>query len=240
MSSKIMRRFLGTILMFAFIFSAAAPSFAEPDWMSVDLDAIATAPDCTLLDSQRYLVLEAGQRFRGTPNERKAAEFMYDSFRGLGYSDVVHHEPAMTGTLTQVARVMFEEGPDILGNPTPNDSTFGTGGRFTGALVDLGIYAAGYAAPAGLTGNVVGAIRFTAAPNGAAINAIVAAFQTANPGATLTGLMTTRSDVPSIHLMPGAGVTGITANVHVLGTSYTNFNRALQLPYLTGLSIPAQ
>lgn len=240
MSHQKLRRLLGTILVLVLVFSASAQAFAEPDWMSVDLDAIETAPDCTLLDTQKYLVLEAGQRFRGTPNEHKAAQFMYDSFTGLGYADVVHHEPALTGTLTSVSRIDFQEGPDILGNATPNTDAFGTGGRFTGALVDLGTYAADYTAPAGLTGDVVGAIRFTAAPTGAAIDAIVAAFVAANPDATLTGLMTTRSDTAAMHLMPAANVSGITSGIQVLGTSFTNFNRALQLPYLTGLNMPEE
>ena len=192
--------------------------------------------DCTLRESMEYLVLECGQRFRGTPNEDKAAEYVYNKFKEFGYTDVQWAKPVMSGTITAISRIVLTEGPDILGNATPNTDAFGTGGRFTGALVDFGTFASGYVAPTGLTGNVVGAIRFTGAPTGANINSIVTAFNAANPGANLTGLMTTRSDTANTHTAPGAGLTGITSDIHVLGTAFTNFNRALQDATYTGFN----
>ena len=172
------------------------------------------APDCTLQDSMKYLVEECGQRLRSSTNEDKAAAFVQQRFIDFGYTDI---EWAKIPQVVTYYRLAFSQGPDVYGNASPATAAFG----FTGQLVDLGTHT-NYAVPAGVTGDIVGAVRFTAAPSAALLNGIITAVN-ANPGVNLTGILYTRSDGNSWYSQPSA----VAANVPTLGTSLTNYNRAL-------------
>ncbi|MDR0468420.1 MAG: M28 family peptidase, partial [Peptococcaceae bacterium] len=226
-----MKKFLSILVIFTLIFTSAAPmTFAKNQFQAYE--------EGNLIEYMTYLVYECGQSFRGTPNEKKAADYCYDVLAGFGYETEMYF-PSL-GNGNAVAIFEMSEGPDILGNASPNSAAVeGANGK----LIDLGTYGDDWAfsVPEGTEGNIVGAVRFTAAPTAAMINAIVAA-ATEDESVTLTGLMTTNISTATTMYGAPASLTG--TDVPCLGVAYSNMCRALQLPdygltkYLDGTPAP--
>jgi len=182
--------------------------------------AIVGEPDCTLRASMEYLVNECGQRFRKTPNEEKAAEFVYNRFKELGYDNAEWTDDIQTGSASNVGRIVFKNGPDILGNANPNNATFP---KIEGAkIVRLGLNGA-LEIPDGLSGDVIGALRFEGTAGTVSVASVAAAFNEKYPdtATNLVGLLTARVGLHGI-----TNITG-TANVPVISLSEYFFNRVL-------------
>ena len=178
-------------------------------------------PGCSLVQSMKYLVEECGPRLRGTPNEAKAAQYVRDRFVEWGYKGVRWETPAITsGSLTSVNRMVLAQGPEIYGNSSPTALDVTT---FSGKLVDLGTHT-DYEIPVGTTGDIVGAVRFSAAPTAALINGIISDIN-ANPGVNMTGVFFTRTDGTAPYSAHPAAVTGL--NLPAFSSVLSSFERAL-------------
>ena len=147
--------------------------------------APAEAAEDTLTASMEYLVDECGSRLYGTPNEEKAAAFVKAQFESFGYSDVQWVQPTLN-SVSYVGKLSFSDGTqDIYGNCYPNSDAFA---KVTAKLVDLGTDTA-YAVPTGITGDIIGAVKFAEAPTLDAVNAIAAKIAADYTDVTLKGLL---------------------------------------------------
>jgi len=189
-----MKKLVTIAVVFALVFTLAVPTFGVST-TPIYNDSIDPDPGCTLWASMKYLSDDLGQRVRRTPNEAKAAEFVFNKFKEIGCEDVVWHDNiTRNSTAYTVGRLVFEGRGDIYGNPSPNTAAF-TG--FEGEIVDLGGHLV-YAVPPGTEGDIVGVVRFTVAPTAALINGIVANIEANYPDVNLTGLIYSRSPVGDV------------------------------------------
>lgn len=184
------------------------------------------AEDCLLYNTVRYLDKETGQRFRGSPNEHKAAAYVEDQFRKIGYTDVQWDKPAMSGTGPSAGMLKFSGGlPDIMGNPNPNSAAFGTP---IGRLVDIGTFP-NIIVPEEIAGDIIAAVRFNIGgnPSAADVNSIISGLAVSNPEITVKGIVITRSGGTLANLGSTPTAPAAANNIPVIAVAYPHFERAV-------------
>ncbi|MCL1810231.1 MAG: M28 family peptidase [Clostridiales bacterium] len=182
-------------------------------------------PDCTIMETMVYLVEDCGVRFHGMPNEAKSLAYVEKRFKDFGYTDVEWVKIPLR-SVGYTGRVAFKNGAaDVVGNAYPASTAFS---KLEGCkLVDLGTDTA-YAVPAGVTGDMVGAVRVNAATvNATVLNAIVTALN-ADPDVNVKGLVVTRagSAVTAANYRAVPSVSG-TVNVPTVATPGFFFEKAV-------------
>ena len=162
---KNMKKCFSLLLVLCLFLSLATVAYAQ------DYDV----SGCTLQATMDYLVDHIGQRLAGTPNETMAAEYIRDMYEAIGYTDVVWNDQISRGAVA-TGLVAFEGSGYIIGNPLPNSAAFP---KVEGQLVDLGTYP-DLVVPEGVTGDIIGAVRFNGAPNANNLNPALASLADEN------------------------------------------------------------
>ncbi|MCL1982755.1 MAG: M28 family peptidase [Clostridiales bacterium] len=168
-----------------FLAAGPAETYRWPERFIFGMD-----PDCTIMETMRYLVDDCGVRFHGMPNEAKSMAYVEKRFKDFGYTDVEWAKIPLR-SVGYTGMLAFRDGAaDVVGNAYPASTAFS---KLEGCkLVDLGTDAA-YALPAGTAGDIVGAVRVNAATiNATVINAIVTALN-ADPDVNVKGMVVTRA-----------------------------------------------
>jgi len=218
-------------------------------WIRAIFDQIPDE-DSILFNTVYYLSEVIGVRWRGSPNEERAAHWVADQFAALGLESEVYTKmmgnyntaanmwlyELPTQTWVPTGMVVFNENGnhfgDFIGNAMPNNATFNENFNPTGQLVDFGTWPGGLTVPAGLTGDVVAAIRFDGTPSIALATAALAAISTESPNIDITGLLFTRSTgtlaqihgpVNGLAALPTPGIPGVPS----IALNLFNFERAL-------------
>lgn len=181
---------LPIIVLFVCLIAACVP------WNSVAAET--KAGKDTLQDTMKYLVEECGQRYQGTPNEAKAANYIETKYKEFGY-DNVKTETVPFSSTSYAGRLAFKgEAPDIIGNPVPNAASFG---KVQGTIIDLGTDA-NYAVPDHAKGDIVGMVKFEGNPTLNKANEIAAKVKE-NDDVNLTGLILTKEKSTSFSIFFG-------------------------------------
>lgn len=151
-----------------------------PFWDGLGFDPVRIPIDPAERSYLQYdiyrLVNDFGPRLFGTPNAKNAADFIANRFLAAGVDsanvEVLVTErqgitqamdpdrPAVNAANTQVwdGRLAFDGHPDIYGNAFPNTDEFPE--LYAPHLVDLGTFPNNLSVPNGVTGDIVGAVRF--------------------------------------------------------------------------------
>jgi len=194
------------------------------------------------------LVNEFGPRLFGTPNAQNAADFIAGRFLAAGVDsnnvEVLVTErqgirQAMDPTRPLVAaansqawdgRLAFDGHPDIYGNAFPNTNAFPT--LTNPQLVDLGTFPNNFGVPEGVTGDIVGAVRFEGPhlvgnQSVAELAAALEALDGVNVQAIVisrVGRVSWENTIVGAAQMPGIATMGIPA----IATTHTFMERALR------------
>lgn len=159
-------------------------------------NAYAAEETDTLQATMDYLVNECGPRLAATPNEDKAAAYIKAQFESFGYTDVEWAKPVKNGGYT--GKLTFSDGSaDIYGNCYPNNPTNGAFDKIVAPLVDLGTDSA-YAIPEGITGDIIGAVKFSGSITADAVTAILEKLAADNPEVTIKGLLLAKADTITV------------------------------------------
>ena len=195
----------------AYNYEVASNTYRHNFWVRAIFDYI-PASDSVLFSTVYYLAEVIGIRWRGSPNEERAAQWVADQFASFGLISEVytkdmgnyhtyanrwlenHPSPAVV----HAGRVMFDSNRtnigDVMGNVNTAAANIAGFGTPTGQLVDFGVWPGGIVVPSGLTGDVVAAIRFyDNNPSTALATAALAAIAAENNVINITGLIASRT-----------------------------------------------
>jgi uncharacterized repeat protein (TIGR02543 family) len=191
-----------------------------------------TAEEINLDQTERNLVTKFSQRLRGTPNENNAAAWVLEQFKSYGYTDAVRSTIPYynNGTGPTTGLVRFSNNvSDILGAANPASTAVAAA---NGPLIDLGTYVSANAnlnlsALAGVSGNIVAAVRLDPASTAAILNGIKTYVEAQYPAVRVTGILHARSGGTLANKFANSGAQALTSNLPNIGIPIYFFEVAM-------------